>query len=187
MGGARSRPQGAYSREPAPDSLCLRSSYLGVYVGLPLGRVGMWLWSGEEVPELGPYARWEELPSLPVATPVHHHHRQQQLQHQGGGDEAHAAAGDRGGAARGGVDEWSVCWAQFAQPADDPALERQLLRQVHRPRPARGWTAAAQSVCTFPPPVRSLVLLLCLVQSGHGARGTRLWHTGNATRWPDSR
>lgn len=131
---------------------------MGVYLGLPLGRLGLWLWSGEEVPELGPYARWEELPSLPVATPVHHLRRQQQmqLQHQGGGDEAHAAAGDRGGAARGEVDEWSVCWAQFAQPADDPALERQLLRQVHRPRPARGWTAAAQSVCTFPPPVRSL-------------------------------
>jgi hypothetical protein len=91
----------------------------------------------------------------------HHHHRQRQQhqhqQHQGGGDETqHAAASDSGGAARGGgVDEWSVCWAQFAQPADDPALERQLLRQVHRPRPARGWTVAAQSVCTFPPPVRS--------------------------------
>lgn len=48
-----------------------------------------------------------------------------------------------------------MCWAQFAQPADDPALERQLLRQVHRPRPARGWTAAAQSVCTFPPPTHA--------------------------------
>lgn len=122
---------------------------------------------GEEVPELGPYARWEELPPLPVATPVHHHHHhhhhrqrqqhQQHQQHQGGGDEAqHAAASDSGGAARGGGgDEWSVCWAQFAQPADDPALERQLLRQVHRPRPARGWTAAAQSVCTFPPPTHA--------------------------------
>ena len=40
MGGARSRPQGAYRREPAPDSLCLRSSYLGVYLGSASWPVG---------------------------------------------------------------------------------------------------------------------------------------------------
>lgn len=88
-----------------------------------------------EVPLLGPYARWEDLPALRVAHPLLLPHKRPDNDDGGG---------------------WGVRWSQYERPEDDPDMERRLLRQVQRPRPARGWAAAAQSVCTFTPPVLAL-------------------------------
>jgi hypothetical protein len=94
---------------------------------------------------VGPYARWEDLPPLPLAcsaTPAH-----------------------------GGQDMWSIRWMELTQPADDPAQERWHLRQVCRPSPARGWSAAGQATCTFPPPVSPPVFSYVAKSSTDGSLG----------------